>query len=140
MKQSFLFFTLTFLQISGCDNSMQYFDVRKGKDITTKISPNEKHKVLIRKVDISGSVMVSQPYQVIVEDKAGNKKVILLADKTSGLTITWLEPAIISICYGKETRIREFRNSYGFYYENTPYVDGEVILNRKERFEECGGA
>ena len=81
MKKSFLFFTLTFLQISGCDNSMQYFDVRKGKDITTKISPNEKHKVLIRKVDISGSVMVSQPYQVIVEDKAGNKKVILLAEE-----------------------------------------------------------
>ena len=140
MKQSFLFFTLTFLQISGCDNSRQYFDVRKGKDITTKISPNEKHKVLIRKVDISGSVMVSQPYQVIVEDKAGNKKVILLADKTSGLTITWLELTIISICYGKETRIRELKNSYGFYYDNTSYVDGEVILNRKERFEECGGA
>ncbi|QCZ93519.1 hypothetical protein [Salinimonas iocasae] len=131
---------LTLLQISGCDNSRQYFDEREGEDISTRISPNENYKALLRKVDISGSVMVSQPYQVIVEDKAGNKKVILLADKTSGLTITWLEPTIISICYGKETRIREFRNSYGFYYENTPYVDGEVILNRKERFEECGGA
>ena len=103
MNRCLLFLILTLLQISGCDNSRQYFDVRKGKDITTKISPNEKHKVLIRKVDISGSVMVSQPYQVIVEDKAGNKKVILLADKTSGLTITWLAPTIISICYGKET-------------------------------------
>ena len=140
MKKSFLFFTLTFLQIAGCDNSRQYFDVREGEDISTRISPNENYKALLRKVDISDSIMVSQPYQVIVEDKAGNKKVILLADKTSGLTITWLEPTIISICYGKETRIREFRNSYGFYYENTPYVDGEVILNRKERFEECGGA
>ena len=88
MKKSFLFFTLTFLQISGCDNSRQYFDVREGEDISTRISPNENHKALLRKVDISGSIMVSQPYQVIVEDKAGNKKVILLADKTSGLTIT----------------------------------------------------
>lgn len=128
------------MQISGCDNSRQYFDEREGEDISTRISPNENYKALLRKVDISDSIMVSQPYQVIVEDKAGNKKVKLLADKTSGLTITWLEPTIISICYGKETRIREFRNSYGFYYENTPYVDGEVILNRKERFEECGGA
>ena len=140
MKKSFLFFTLMFLQISGCDSSRQYFDAREGEDISTSISPNENYKALIRKVDISGSIMVSQPYQVIIEDKFGNKQVILLADKTPGVTIRWVDFKTLSICYEKETRIREFRNSFGFYRENAPYVEGEVILNRKEFFEECSEA
>mgnify|MGYP001161080017 CR=1 FL=1 len=140
MKKSILFFTLIFLQISGCDSSSKYFDVREGEDISTNISPNENYNALIRKVDISGSVMVSQPYQVIVEDKFGNSQVILLADKKPGVTIKWVDLKTLSICYEKETKIREFRNSFGFYRENAPYVEGEVILNRKELFEECSEA
>lgn len=111
--------------------------LRDGKDISVVHSKEGRLKAFVREVNIDGSIMVSQWYQLVVEDELGEKRIVLTADNTQGLVIQWLQDNKLWVCYGEGTRISSFYNNVGFYYENSPHLNAEVILKRGATFTDC---
>jgi hypothetical protein len=90
--------------------------------------------------DISGSVMVSQWYQVFLQNVHGSEhqtSVMLGADKTDGLIIYWRSPDLLAVCYAG-AHIYNFHNTFVFAPEDAPEVqEVEVVLVKRQSIVEC---
>jgi len=134
LKVSCLVFLLLLI---GC-NSKEHFEPREGKDVFVVKSSDGEFVALVREINIDGSVMVSQPYQVILGSSPSDMNVVLEVDKTNGLVLEWKGSNLINICYGKETRIWKFRNQVFLKSDvSSAYRDIEIILSREESVEKC---
>ncbi len=111
-----------------------------GKDLATAASPDNRFVATVREVDISGSVMVSQPYQVFVEADAYGRRqtdVVYLADKTGAPEIVWVGASTLALCYSS-ANILEFRNRvYSTNPEGAEVSEAEVVLVRHNEGDAC---
>ena len=114
---------------------------RKGEDIVVARSPDQRFEAVVREVNIDGSVMVSQPYQVLVRSltlDSKNHSEVLLADKTEGLRLRWTSSGQLEVCYG-EAKIHRFTNSFAAVGGNSrEYAEAEIVLRRAKSLAECG--
>jgi len=134
LKVSCLVFLLLLI---GC-NSREHFEPSEGKDVFIAKSSDGKFVALVREINIDGSVMVSQPYQVILGSNPSDMNVVLEVDKTNGLVLEWKGSNLINVCYGKETRIWKFRNKVVLESDvSNAYKNVEIILSREESVEKC---
>lgn len=131
---------ISVLALSACSRGVE--DVREGRDVVTKDSPDGRFRARLREVDIDGSVMVSQPYQVVVTSlihPSREPMVMLTADKTSPLELTWEAPATLLVCYS-EAHIYNFRNVFFSAMEDgTNYHEAEVVLRKSATSDACTG-
>jgi len=116
---------------------------RKGEDVVVARSPDQRFEAVVREVNIDGSVMVSQPYQVLVRSLVldpQNQSEVLLADKTEGLRLRWTASGQLEVCYG-EAKIHKFTNTFvALGRENREFVEAEIVLRRTKSLAECGSA
>lgn len=141
MYRSQVYFLVLLLIIAGC--SRNETKLKKGEDIFIANSIDGKFKATLREVNIDDSVMVSQPYQIIIESFEPNfigKSVILEADKTNGFVLSWSLDNELIICYGKDTQIWKFQNRFtSISREPNDYRRVEIILIRENTLTDCKG-
>ena len=113
---------------------------REGKDLVTLQSPDGHFNAKVQKVDIDGSVMVSQPFQVLVESLVEGDRwtqVALIADKTDPLRIHWTGPSTLIVCYST-AHISNFRNYFTASSYNSPDVyETEIMLVKRKESSPC---
>ena len=113
---------------------------RNGEDVLRIRSPDQNFEAVVRQVDIDGSIMVSQPYQVLVRSLVIDPdefRVILSSDKTHGLKLRWAETGELEICYGS-ARIHGFTNAFVAMRPKPLLLqEVEVLLQRSKSLEEC---
>ena len=88
--------------------------LRDGRDVARVISPDGTTEAGVREVDVSGSVMVSQWYQVFVRGVRPNEEepaIMMTADKTDGIFIRWLANDRLEICFST-AQIFNYRNTH----------------------------
>ncbi len=123
----------------GCQH--QSDEPRQGKDVASLKSKDLRFKATIRETNIDGSIGVSQPYELILESLIPNqssKKVMLVADKTEGLSINWLASGLLEVCYGYGTNIRQFQNIFVVVTRDDLTIsEVEILLLRRQSLTDC---
>jgi hypothetical protein len=124
--------------LSACDGDLPA--PRKGQDVVVSRSPDQRLEAVVREVNIEGSVMVSQPYQVLVRSLLLNPEIqseVLLADKTDGFRLRWTPSGQLEVCYA-DAKIHRFTNSFvAVGRENREVVEAEIVLRRTKSLSEC---
>jgi hypothetical protein len=129
----------TLVSICACSPDPSKF--RAGKDLVKLDSPDGQVEAVLRAVDISGTDMVSQPYQVALfylKDAAVEPHMVLLADRTNGLMLKWVGPRLLRICYD-DAEILDFNNRFVPFDSSTQmvYPDIEVVLSKTKDRRVC---
>ena len=113
---------------------------RKGNDLLTIRSPDQNFEAVLREVDIDASIMVSQPYEVLIRNLAidpAEFRVILSADRTDGLKIRWTESGLLEVCYSS-ARIYGFTNAFvALRREPALLQKAEIMLRRTKSLADC---
>ncbi len=103
-------------------------------------SPDGHFTATVREVNIDGSVMVSQPYQVLVESGLHGERrtgVALLVDKTDPPVVRWAAPSTLAICY-YSAHILQFQNHfYSTSQDVSKLREAEVVLTKHEESNPC---
>jgi hypothetical protein len=133
-----LLITLIAFALAACGRDDE--EPARGKDVAVQKSPDGRFTATIRMADVDGSVMVSQWYQVVLQNVHGvehETSVMLVADKTDGLTIHWRSPDVLVVCYA-DAHIYNFRNTFTFAPEGAPGIqEAEVVLTKRSSLGEC---
>jgi hypothetical protein len=119
--------------------SSRYDTPRKGKDTVTLSSPDGRSIAKVREVNIDGSVMVSQPYQVLLEaaNDPSSTQVMLLADKTGAPRLIWKDAHTLAICFA-DAQIYHFVNFFFIVSENSNDVyQIDVLLLKRAMNDPC---
>jgi hypothetical protein len=113
---------------------------RDGENVAVLVSPGVQFEASVRKVDISGSIGVSQPYQVLMKSLIPGQpmqSVLLRADKTDGIHIRWSGPSQLVVCY-TEAHIYGFQNTFVTFDQTTHAVsEVEIILSKQPSASGC---
>jgi len=116
---------------------------RQGEDVVVARSPDQRFEAVVREVNIDGSVMVSQPYQILVRSLVIDPESlveVLLADKTDGFRLTWTSSGQLEVCYGT-AQIYRFTNSFvAVDRERRDFEEAEIVLRRSGSLAECAPA
>ena len=127
MKHKFVIFISLFLVSCGRGP-----DHSSGEIISTQTSQDGQIKALIWSPDLSGSVGISQPYEVWVQRlPRGKKELISSADKTDGIRISWKSPNELDICY-VDARILQFRS---YFWADDHEI--EIMLRKVQQLNDC---
>ena len=117
-------------------------EVRDGRDLVVKDSLDGRFRAQLREMNIDGSVMVSQPYQVVPTSLVHRNlkpTVMLMADKTAPMELAWEPPATLFVCY-YDAQIFDFRNTFVSATEGDPRLyQAEVVLRKLGESDRCGG-
>lgn len=113
----------------------------KGKEIASSSAPDGGSRAVVWAVEtleLLGATN-SQVYEVWVQLLTGDKpqELILRADRTEGLKVTWRDSRTLEICYGP-SHITDFRNffEYGEQHSQKLY-QVEISLRRANRLDDC---
>jgi hypothetical protein len=109
-----------------------------GREQTRQVAPNGSATAFVWLPDISGSVMVSQPYQVWIEcHRPSKKQLILEADKTDSVWLDWRGPGLLEICYS-DAQITKFNNRFVAAEQGLPEVrEVEIVLKKVKKQSDC---
>lgn len=122
----------------GCAKSEE--SLPEGHESQSVVSPEGLMRAFVWVPALSGGLgaTVSQPYQVWVEDvQFASKRLMLEADKTDGLRISWVSGQTLEVCYSS-AQIFKFLNRFDFAIEGSPTIRSiEVMLRRVEDLSEC---
>ena len=131
---------VSMLALAACSHGSD--EVRDGRDLVIKDSPDGRFRAQLREVNIDGSIMVSQPYQVVLTSLVhGSLKpmVILVADNTPPLELAWEPPATLLVCYS-EAHIYGFRNVFESAVQgDTNLYRADVVLRKVGASGPCTG-
>jgi hypothetical protein len=127
--------------LAACDDDPRI--PREGNDAYTVQSADQRFEAAVRRINIDGSLLVSQPYQVLVRSlssESGQQMAVLEADKTDGLHIRWLQSNQLEVCYA-DAKIRNFTNSFVSVDRTQSKIEEiEVVLKRRESLPECSSS
>lgn len=123
---------------------MQETMPRQGQQITAVLSPDQAYTARVWRPDIDGlGAAMPQPYEVWIENKRSELKLILKASRTAEISIKWLSARELEICYN-DAQIDEFRSPYRDFDRTMKYDlrseedrTTNVILRRVTQFDEC---
>lgn len=82
---------------------------------------------------------ISQPYQLWLTSGDGESRLIIEADKASGLKAIWRSPVQLEVCYA-DAQILQFRNRFFSISRSGALPTGttlEITLRRASRWSDC---
>ncbi|MDD4964929.1 MAG: hypothetical protein PHI11_13535 [Gallionella sp.] len=124
--------------VSAYNKSGEYHTLPPGQELNRQVSPNKSLVAFVWLPDIGDSVMVSQPYQIWVESlRPAEKQLVLEADKTDSLLMTWRSPELLEICYSN-AQIYHFWNSFLAIEQNSSErQEVEIVLRKVQSMKDC---
>lgn len=136
---AFLVGLVTMWIVSIAQRENEATSLMSGREQTRQAAPNSSVVAFVWLPDISGSVMVSQPYQVWIESKQPSKKRrVLEADKTDSISLAWRGSGLLEICYS-DAQITQFKNRFVAVEQGLPQVrEVEIVLRKVQKVSDCG--
>lgn len=135
------FFTglITMWIVSIAQRENEATSLMSGREKISRAAPNSSVVAFVWLPDISGSIMVSQPYQVWIESKKPTeKRLVLEADKTDSISLAWRGSSLLEICYS-DAQITQFKNRFVAIEQDFPEVrEVEIVLRKVQRVSDCG--
>lgn len=124
--------------VSNVQQENEATSLMPGREQIRQVAPNNSAVAFVWLPDISGSVMVSQPYQVWIESKQPSKKrLVLEADKTDSISLAWRGSELLEICYS-DAQITLFRNRFVAAEQDSPQVrEVEIVLRKVQKRSDC---
>jgi hypothetical protein len=109
---TFVFGMLVMWIIRIADQDRKSITPEQGQRSEIEVSPDKNHTSIVWLPDIGGlGATISQPYQVWIENKNGESRLVLEADKTDGVKIKWHNARHLEICYS-DAQISKFSNRF----------------------------
>lgn len=115
-------------------------ELKAGTQVAAALSPDNVYeaKVWLQSLDGLGAT-ISQPHQVWIGRKSGGSRLVLEADKTDGIRISWRTGRILEICYA-DAQISRFTNRFVDVDRSRGVTQAETIeitLRREQRLDQC---
>lgn len=128
------------LSIGGCVDKTP--PRKNGRELQSAVSHDETLRAVLWMPEQSGpfGATVSDLYQVWLESfpSATNQLLVLEADKTAGMQLSWTKMDQLEICYS-DAQILNFRNRYATLDSNSLDVHKtEIVLRRVDALSNCG--
>lgn len=123
--------------LCGCGDRVT--SLQEGAEIFSTSTNDGGFRSFIWKPE-SGGATVSQSYEVWVEGaqfETNRKELMLSADKTDGIKITWLSNSSLEICYS-QAQINRFRNTFlNYNNDSRGAFEIEITLKKVSSLTEC---
>ena len=122
----------------GCTNSLE--SLPDGQQSQSTLSPDGITRAFVWVPKMSGGLgaTVSQSHQVWIENtRMAGKRLMVEADKTDGLKLTWISVSTLEVCYA-DAQIFRFLNKFDFANEQSPeIISVEIVLRRMKTLDMC---
>lgn len=110
------------------------------KTISEVRSQDGRFVAAVVAADLDGmGATISQPYQLWLTSAEGESRLMIEADKASGLRASWRSPLQLEVCYA-DAQILQFRNRFFSISRSGALPSGtalEVTLRRVPKWSDC---